>query len=73
MTKAVNAAERAVWAPADRLIAFDNSEQSSVQLPSDEKMAWILAFAALLIVATVGNSIVTWFIIGIYTQLATIT
>ena len=34
-------------------------------LEEDEKMAWMLAFGLLLAVATVGNSRVTWFIIGI--------
>lgn len=34
------------------------------QLDADEKTAWILAFGVLLAVATVGNSIVTWYIIG---------
>lgn len=57
--KNVNAAD---FVPADRLIAFDNS--GSIQMPAGEKMAWILAFALLLVVATIGNSIVTWFIIG---------
>lgn len=34
------------------------------QLDADEKLAWIVAFGLLLAVATVGNSLVTWFIIG---------
>ncbi len=34
------------------------------QLDTDEKTTWILAFSMLLVVATVGNSLVTWFIIG---------
>ena len=37
---------------------------SSCQLESDEKTAWILAFGVLLAVATVGNSLVTWYIVG---------
>jgi hypothetical protein len=34
------------------------------QLDTEEKTTWILAFGVLLVVATVGNSLVTWFIIG---------
>ncbi len=33
-------------------------------LEEDEKMTWIVAFGLLLAVATIGNSLVTWFIIG---------
>ena len=34
------------------------------QLDTEEKTTWIFAFGVLLAVATVGNSLVTWFIIG---------
>lgn len=33
-------------------------------LQDDEKTAWIVAFSILLVVATVGNSLVTWYILG---------
>lgn len=45
--------------------AVNNSQQQTSQLDTDEKTTWILAFGVLLVVATVGNSLVTWFIIGI--------
>ena len=33
-------------------------------LDVDEKTAWMVAFGILLAVATVGNSLVTWYILG---------
>lgn len=40
------------------------STATAADLDPDEKMVWIIAFGFLLVVATVGNSMVTWFIIG---------
>lgn len=46
------------------LVASNMTGVSTSQLDADEKTAWIFAFGVLLVVATMGNSLVTWFIIG---------
>lgn len=48
----------------DYLPGVPMMQVSASKLDADEKTAWILAFGVLLIVATMGNSLVTWFIIG---------
>ena len=45
---------------------------ASLKFEEDEKMAWMVAFGLLLAVATVGNSLVTWFIIGMLACLANV-
>ncbi|XP_032785357.2 tachykinin-like peptides receptor 86C [Daphnia magna] len=46
------------------LVASNMTGVSTSQLDADEKTAWIFAFGVLLVVATMGNSLVTWFIIA---------
>jgi hypothetical protein len=53
-----------VKADGHQIGAVNKSQQQTSQLDTDEKTTWILAFGVLLVVATVGNSLVTWFIIG---------
>ncbi|XP_046452861.1 tachykinin-like peptides receptor 86C [Daphnia pulex] len=53
-----------VKADGHQIGAVNKIQQQTSQLDTDEKTTWILAFGVLLVVATVGNSLVTWFIIA---------
>lgn len=50
----------------DRSIRDSLTTATAPLVDNAEKICWAVAFSFLLVFATVGNSLVSWFIIGIY-------